>query len=545
MKKILYGIVVTLATLLYSCGPKNVKTIIAETKEASFIIYTYDEYGTPAGNGSGFFIDTNGTGITNYHVLNGAVKALITLHDSTKLEIDKVLASDSKWDIIKFSVKNPDGKQFKHLKFADKTVEQGDKVYNISAPMGLEQTVSDGLVSAIREDSHGQTIQITAPISPGSSGSAILDENGDVIAVATFLHKGGQNLNFGVAIDDNKIADLTQNEFEKKNTSFNKKDNFIIMNVPDEKNTTVILHALEFKKDATVAYVSFTNLDMAFSNTLIWCQLNKKEKGFYIKDKERDKKYYVTSSTIGIDKEHGTVVALASNIKFKVFFPAIKEELHKIDIIEGEGSKGWRFTDIDLDKYREHFEYDASEYIREYAYTSMHKGDLTSAMSIFSSMLEDDQEDVIALNAMGIISHVVDNNSDASYYFSKAIETHPNNTIAYINRCQLNKHQKDYKSAISDITSAINIEPEVSDNYYTRAVCYMDVEEWDNAIKDFNKLVEFEDYKNDAYLYYVRAIAFAWIKNLTAARKDVQTAYNLTNDPDLEKKLQELWRKLY
>lgn len=216
MKKILFVFIGTLAILLSSCGPKDVKTIIAETKEASFIIYTYDEYGTPKGSGSGFFINADGIGITNYHVLDGAVKAQLTLSDSTELEIDKVLASDAKWDIIKFSVKNPDNKKFKFLKFSNKLVEQGDKVYNISAPMGLEQTVSDGLVSSLREDSHGQVVQITAPISPGSSGSAILDENGDVIAVATFLHKGGQNLNFGVAINDSKLAALSQNELKNR-----------------------------------------------------------------------------------------------------------------------------------------------------------------------------------------------------------------------------------------------------------------------------------------------------------------------------------------
>lgn len=545
MRNLLFVTNLMLIALFVSCGPKDVKTIIADTKEASFIIYTYDEYGTPAGSGSGFFIDANGTGITNYHVLDGAVKAMITLSDSTELEIDKVIASDSKWDIIKFSIKNPNNKIMKYLKFANKQLEQGDKVYNISAPMGLEQTVSDGIISSLREDSHGQVVQITAPISPGSSGSAILNNNGDVIAVATFLHRGGQNLNFGVAIDDTKVAALTQNEFDKKNSNFNRKDDFIIMNVPNEKNSTVVLHALEFKKDATVAYLTYTNLDMAYENMAIWCQLNKKDDGFYIEDKEHNRKYYVTSSTIGADKANGTDVALASSIKFKIYFPAIKDVLHNIDICEGKEGKGWRFINIDLDKYREHFEYDPSEYIREYAYTSMHKGDLSGASSIFASMLEDDPEDVLALNAMGIISYVVDNNSDALYYFSKAIDSHPNNTIAYLNRGQLYKYQNDYEKAIADISSAINIDPATPDHFYIRGSMYMTKENWAKAIEDFSKAIEFDDYKSDPAIYYIRAIAYAQNNNLPAARNDVQTAYNLTNDPEMENALQKLWRALY
>lgn len=114
-------IAITVSTLMMLCScKKDVKTIINDTKEASFVIYTFDEYGSPSGSGSGFFIDSEGTGITNYHVLNGAVKALIKMNDSTEIEIDKVLVSDEKWDIIKFSIKNTDNKKFKYLKFADK-----------------------------------------------------------------------------------------------------------------------------------------------------------------------------------------------------------------------------------------------------------------------------------------------------------------------------------------------------------------------------------------------------------------------------------------
>ncbi len=545
MKTIIYAFIGTLAILLSGCGPKDVKTIIAETKEASFIIYTYDEYGTPKGSGSGFFINADGVGITNYHVLDGAVKAQLTLSDSTELEIDKVLASDAKWDIIKFSVKNPDNKKFKFLKFSNKLVEQGDKVYNISAPMGLEQTVSDGLVSSLREDSHGQVVQITAPISPGSSGSAILNENGDVIAVATFLHKGGQNLNFGVAINDSKLAALSQNEFEKKNASFNKKENFIILNIPDDRNGTVVLHALEFKNDATVAYLSFTNLDLSLNKHVIWCELNKKDDGFLIEDKERNRKYYVTSSTIGVDKPNGTEVALASNYKFKVFFPAIRDELHTIDVTYGHTSRGWQFTNINLDRYREKLTYQSNEYIRNYAYSTMHKGDLNDASSIFLSMLEENPEDLFALNAMGIISYAVENINDANYYFSKAIEFHPNNTLGYLNRSQLYKYQKDYKNAIADMTTAININPAQPDSYFVRGTMYADTDQWDDAVNDYSKAIESDDFQKDPYAYFYRAIAHVRTKNVKAARDDVQTSYNLTNDPELEEALQELWKALY
>ena len=120
MEKIIKNSVVVIFMALLTGCQKDLKTIIAETKEASFVIYTFDEYGSPAGNGSGFFIDSEGTGITNYHVLDKSVKAFLVLNDSSIIEIDKVLASDQRWDIVKFSVKNPDDEEFSYLKISTK-----------------------------------------------------------------------------------------------------------------------------------------------------------------------------------------------------------------------------------------------------------------------------------------------------------------------------------------------------------------------------------------------------------------------------------------
>jgi serine protease Do len=545
MNKIIkFALCFVISTIMLGCK-KDVKTIISDTKAASFVIYTFDEYGSPSGSGSGFFIDSKGTGITNYHVLDGAVKAILKMSDSTEVEIDKVLASDEKWDIAKFSVKNPQDKKFDYLNFANKMPEQGDKVYNISAPMGLEQTVSDGLVSSIRKDSHGDIIQITAPISPGSSGSALLNEDGDVIAVASFFRQGGQNLNFGVVINNDKLAALTDNPFEKKNKSFNSKEDFIILNIPEEHNGNVTLHALEFKKDATIAYLSFTNLDMSYPNMTIWCELGKNDEGFMIKNNSNGRKYYVTSSTIGVNKQNGTDVALASNFKFKVYFPAIKDKLHKIDITYGHTSRGWAFTDIDLDKYREKIVYDVANYTKEYAYSTMHEGDLNTAVGIFTSILDEDPEDVEALNAMGIISAALENMNDANYYFTKAIEAHPNNTLGYLNRSQLYKAQNDIQNALNDMNSAINIDSAQPDNHVKRGMLLAQMEKWEEALKDFNMAIQTEDFKSDAVIYYYRAWCSASTGDFVSARKDVQTAYNLTDDPEFEKTLQELWQKLY
>lgn len=526
--------------LFVSCKP-SLKDIVEETEKATFIIYAYDEYGSPKGTGSGFFIDSDGTGITNYHVLDGSVKAVLKTSDEKEYEINQVLASDRKWDIIKFSVKNTDNIKFKYLDFANKEVEKGDKVYNISSPMGLEASVSEGIVSSVRSDKrYGQTIQTTASISSGSSGSALLNENGDVFAVATFKYDKGENLNFGVSINKDKLDLLEKNDFEKHNSKFNQKDNFIILNLDSDNDSDVVLNALEFKKDATIAYFSYTNLDMSNQKMYIWCKLNEKDNGFFIHDLDNDKKYYITSSSIGTDKENGTEVPLASNHKFKVFFPPIKEIPANIDVAEGTNAKNWQFRNICLDDYKESLEIDMDTYRKEYAYSNMHDGDWRNAQAIFLGMLDEDPDDLHALNAMGIISYVLQNYSDAESYFTDAIEAHPNSSLGYLNRSVIYEMRKDYEAALRDVTQAVN-NSSAPDDYYKRALLYTRLEEWEKAEKDFDRIIATEDYKRDASAYTYRALVKMEQKRKKDACRDIEIAYNLTNDKELEKVLQDLW----
>lgn len=533
-------LMVCLTIVLSSCK-MTLKDIVKEAEQATFVIYTYDEYGTPKGIGSGFFIDKEGTGITNYHVLDGAVKAVLKTSDEEKYEINQVIASDRKWDIAKFTIKNDKNKTFNYLKFSNKEIEKGDKVYNISSPMGLEASVSEGIVSSLRSDGqHGNIIQVTAPISSGSSGSALLNHDGKVFAVATFKYNQGESLNFGVAINEEKLDLLEENEFAKRNSKFNRKDNFIILNVPNSGDQNVVLNALEFKDDATIAYFSYTNLDMSADHMLIWTKLGEGDKGFLIHDLDNNKKYYITSSSIGTDKENGTSVPLASNYKFKVFFPPIKDIPSNIDIVEGYEPKSWQFRNICIDEYKDNWEIDMNAYQKEYAYSNMHEGHLADAENLFLAMLDEDPEDLQALNAMGIISFVLENYSNAEAYFSKAIEAHPNNSIGYLNRSQIYQLRGDNQSALRDLTQAVNNSAQ-PDDYYKRALLYIKLEEWEKAEKDLDKVIKTEDYKRTADPYAFRAICKMKQRKREAACKDIEIAYNLTNDKELEKTLQQMW----
>ena len=134
MKQFVYLLIFVASVLTMGCK-RSVQDIVEETKKATVTIYTYDEYGTPSGSGSGFFIDENGLGVTNYHVLDKATKAMVNTYDSVEYEIETVLAADKKKDIVKFRIKNHNNRQFDYLTFAVDEPQQGDQVYNKSAPL--------------------------------------------------------------------------------------------------------------------------------------------------------------------------------------------------------------------------------------------------------------------------------------------------------------------------------------------------------------------------------------------------------------------------
>jgi S1-C subfamily serine protease/cytochrome c-type biogenesis protein CcmH/NrfG len=155
--------------------------------------------------GTGFMVSENGLLVTNHHVIEGAKKMFVKSNTGGIHEVESVVAVDKDRDlaVLKVGVRN-----IKPLVLADApTVNPGAKVVVIGNPQGLESTITEGIVSAKRGLSgYGEVLQITAPISPGSSGSPVFNIKGEVVGIATFKRLDGEALNF--AIPSNRIIDL-------------------------------------------------------------------------------------------------------------------------------------------------------------------------------------------------------------------------------------------------------------------------------------------------------------------------------------------------
>jgi serine protease Do len=170
------------------------KQMYKELKPAVFLIYSYEDQDTA--QGSGFFVDSTGIAISNFHVFREAADAVAILDDSTKLPIVQILDYDEDKDYVIFRVASG-GRHLPYVHRAAAVPDIGEDCFAVGNPEGLTQTLSTGIISGIRFG--GKVLQTTTAITFGSSGGALFNRSGEVVGV-TSGGMGEGNLNFAVNI---------------------------------------------------------------------------------------------------------------------------------------------------------------------------------------------------------------------------------------------------------------------------------------------------------------------------------------------------------
>ena len=180
--------------------PRDPREIYKAVSPAVVTIYTFDCDDSLLVSGSGFIVNPDGTIVTNYHVIESACSAVVCLPDGSEYEVDHIMDYSQQEDIAVLKI-NASGLPVVKLGNSD-LIENGEKIFTISSPGGLGNTMSDGLVSNKFRQLDGYSfIQISAPISPGSSGGALLNSQGEVIGITTAGFSQAQNVNFAVPIN--------------------------------------------------------------------------------------------------------------------------------------------------------------------------------------------------------------------------------------------------------------------------------------------------------------------------------------------------------
>ena len=146
--------------------------------------------------GSGFFIGKDLIA-TNLHVIHGLLGNCYAklVNQTNEYPIEGYTHIDVERDLVILKVSGVSTTMLPWGNSDD--VQVGDTVYAVGNPRGLQGTFSDGIISGIRWDTNGKVLQMTAPISPGSSGGPVLNDRGNVIGIS-FMIYDGQNLNFAI-----------------------------------------------------------------------------------------------------------------------------------------------------------------------------------------------------------------------------------------------------------------------------------------------------------------------------------------------------------
>jgi S1-C subfamily serine protease len=202
----------TLSYILLSLLPvlalaDDLQQLNKQAGQSVVLLKVYDAAGTELGQGTGFVV-AGGVIVTNHHVAEGGSRIDALSGDGKNISILGLLVDDVKNDL---ALLKPSPHGLQPLPLSTRKTDVGERIWVIGNPLGLSGTLSEGIVSGIRpegiesdhprENHTGPLLQISVPISPGSSGSPVLGFDGAVIGVAASTYTSGQNLNFAIPVE--------------------------------------------------------------------------------------------------------------------------------------------------------------------------------------------------------------------------------------------------------------------------------------------------------------------------------------------------------
>lgn len=179
---------------LFGQAVDTAKQVYDGSQNSVFLLYVNDNSGTPTALGSGFLVGPRMLA-TNVHVVDGGNPVLSV--GPVRIPL-KILRIDEENDLALLTLDAD--LSSKPLPLASTAVSPGQQIFALGNPEGLEKTISQGIVSGLRKKESRDLIQITSPISHGSSGGPILNANGEVVGIAVGILENGQNLNFAIPV---------------------------------------------------------------------------------------------------------------------------------------------------------------------------------------------------------------------------------------------------------------------------------------------------------------------------------------------------------
>ena len=505
---------VTLVVLLFctiSILPAQTVPEIAEKALASTVyLEMQDSNGLPLGVGSGFFVLENLIA-TNYHVIKEAMRGTAKLvGKSTIYTIEGVTAVDKANDLVILKVT---ASGIKSLPLGNSDVVRiGEAVYVAGNPKGLEGTFSNGIISSLREKSITERLQMTAPISPGSSGGPVLNNKGEVIGVSVMTLVGGQNLNFAIPVN--------------------------------------ILKAL-LEQSSTA--MPFTHVDpVRFAEVYLRWGKEKYKLGNY------ENAIADYDIAIQLNPDHADIYNNRGNAKHQLgrydaaitdYDIAIQLNPDHADIYNNRGNAKHQLGRYDAAIT----DYDTAIQLKpNYAEAYNKRGRAKHKLGRYDAAITDYDT---AIQLKPNHAEVYINRGDAKHQLGQydasiadydiAIQLNPIGAAAYSNRGRAKHKLGWYDAAITDYDTAIRLKPNYAYTYIRRGFVKEKLGQPSAAIADYDIAVRLKpDY---AFTYYNRGSVKALLNRTSEARQDLRTALRLavkTGDKSLKAKIEKALRSL-
>ena len=448
----------------------KVPDIVLNQKKAVVTIYINDKEGKQITTGTGFIIDKNGIIATNYHVIEKWLEVLestllVKMENGAYFPIEELLASDKDNDIALFKV---EGKELPTVKIAsDYKPKQGDGIVVIGSPMGLETTVSDGIISNVR-GKHG-LIQITAPVSMGSSGSPVFNLKGEAIGIATFLIEGGQNLNFAIPVK--YVKNLFEESKKPKKygtfTPLEKKEApapEAPAPAPEPLNELEKAKA-EAKKNPNSAEAHY-NLGLAYSNSDMY------------KDAIEAYKQAIRINPDYADAHNNLGIAYGRDLgMYKEAIDAFKQAIRiKPDYAEAHNNLGVTYGKLGM--YKEEIEE-------------------------FKQAIRIEPDDASAHYNLGVTYANLDMYKEAIEAYKQAIRIKPDDAEAHNNLGVTYGKLGMYKEAIESYKQAKRIKPDCTEAHHNLGLAYLMINDRGSALEEYKILKELDPEKANELFNFI------------------------------------------
>jgi serine protease Do len=165
---------------------------------------------TPGGLGSGFFLNEDGYLITNFHVIEGETQISIEVYHQRNGQLERksykqvrIVAMNKFQDVALLKIDDKDAPRFAYVALGDAdNLSVGERVFAIGSPLGLERTVTEGIVSTKTRQMQGELyLQTTAQINPGNSGGPLFNMRGEAVGVTNMKVAFGEGIGFAIPMD--------------------------------------------------------------------------------------------------------------------------------------------------------------------------------------------------------------------------------------------------------------------------------------------------------------------------------------------------------